>query len=74
MVWKGLLGVTLNEKCYIPQMELDSLLGLMLLRLENVTKASLASHTTCREQGSGHTAIIQSLPRNTIIGQSADIR
>ena len=58
-------------KSYIPQMELDSL---MLLRLGNVTKASLASHTTCREEGSGHTAIIQSLPRNTIIGQSADIR
>ena len=44
---------------YILQMELDSPLGLMLLCLGNVTMASLASHTPCREEGSGHTAITE---------------
>ena len=66
MVWKWVARGNIK---YILQMELDSPLGLMLLCLGNVTTASLASHTPCREEGSGHTAITG----NTIIGQSHKI-
>ena len=54
MVWKWVARGNIKS-----QMELDSPLGLMLLCLGNVTTASLASHTPCREEGSDHTAITE---------------
>jgi len=41
--------------------------------LVNVTMASLTSHTLCREEGSGHTGIIELSPRKTIIEHSCKI-